>query len=129
MCSSDLRAMQGKLGEHLDGPMRAFSASVHPIDIDTLDRLRTSGQATDLALALRSALIAVADSRLLAGVVMLTDGRHNLGEDPVRVAAEQGVPVYVLGVGLHPPPDDVHIVDVAFETWEHKRAAAEGLPA
>ena len=109
------RAMQGKLGEHLDGPMRAFSASVHPIDIDTLDRLRTSGQATDLALALRSALIAVADPRLLAGVVMLTDGRHNLGEDPVRVAAEQGVPVYVLGVGLHQTPDDVQIVDVAFE--------------
>jgi hypothetical protein len=109
------RAMQGKLGEHLPGPMRAFSTSVHPIDTDTLDRLRASGQATDLALALRSALTAVADPRLLAGVVMLTDGRHNLGEDPVRVAAEHGVPVYVLGVGLHQTPDDVQIVDAAFE--------------
>lgn len=109
------RVMQGELGEYLNGPVRAFSATVRDIDPDTLDRLSASGQATDLAVALQSAQQAVADPRLLAGVVLLSDGRHNLGEDPVRVAADHGVPVYVLGLGSDQTPDDVQIVDATFE--------------
>ena len=109
------QAMNDGLGTLLDGPFRTFSSSAYDVDPDTLDRLQISGQATDLAEALRSAVRAVPDRRLLAGIVLLSDGRHNLGEDPLRTADEQGVPVYVLGLSSNRTPDDVQIVGVETE--------------
>jgi hypothetical protein len=71
-----------------------------------------SGHATDLASALEQASLWGAEAGRLHSVVVLSDGRHNLGQDPVAWAAKLGVPVHTLGVGGSTPPDDIQIVDV-----------------
>ncbi len=105
------RALAGELGEHLDGPTLAFSSTAYDIDGDTLDQLKSIGQATDLAAALHAGVRAVPDPHLLAGILLLSDGRHNLGEDPERVATQLGTPIYTLGLGSQHTPDDVQIVE------------------
>lgn len=50
-----------------------------------------------------------------AGIVLFTDGAHNLGEDPVAVArkaAARGVPIYTVGLGESQPPRDVSITSM-----------------
>ena len=109
------RSMKEGLEELLVGPVRAFSSTVQEIDPDSLDGWHATGQATDLAAALESVFDVGADPRLLAGIVLISDGGHNLGADPVRVAAEHQTPVFVLGVTSETNPDDVQIVDVVPE--------------
>jgi len=57
-------------------------------------------------------LEAVAERERVQGVVLFSDGGHNLGRDPVRLSAELGMPVYALGVGGAEVPVDVQFVDV-----------------
>lgn len=86
-----------------------FAETPYALALDTLSQVGVAGQATDLARALGKGLEQVADREQLAGVLLVSDGAHNLGEDPGRVAAEGGVPVYTVGVGSVQPPPDVRI--------------------
>ncbi|MBN2713028.1 MAG: VWA domain-containing protein, partial [Planctomycetes bacterium] len=46
--------------------------------------------------------------RIIAGVVLLTDGASNQGEDPLETARKLGnaeVPVFPVGIGMPTPPD------------------------
>ncbi|MCC7261325.1 MAG: hypothetical protein IT369_02265 [Candidatus Latescibacteria bacterium] len=86
-----------------------FAEAPYALALDTLSQARVGGQATDLARALTKGLEQVADREQLAGVLLVSDGAHNLGEDPGRAAAEGGVPVYTVGVGSTRPPADVRI--------------------
>lgn len=108
-----LAAFADGLGETLPGPVLAFSTQAWDVDADTLARIQPTGQATDLSQALLAAEQAVADPRLLSGVVLLSDGRHNLGDDPSRTAAHYPRPIHTLLVGASGPPDDIQLVDVA----------------
>lgn len=106
-------AMDDGLSEVLRGPAQAFSSTTHDIDLDTLSNLQTGGQASDLSAALHSAFSSVPDARLRAGVVLISDGRHNIGDDPAAFAAEQRTPIHVLGVGSDANPDDIQITSVS----------------
>ncbi len=86
-----------------------FAEAPYGLDLDTLSQVSVGGQATDLARVLTKSLEQVADREQVAGVLLISDGIHNLGEDPGRAAAEGGVPVYTLGVGSVRPPADVRI--------------------
>ncbi|MBI2504709.1 MAG: hypothetical protein HYW07_15935 [Candidatus Latescibacteria bacterium] len=86
-----------------------FAETPYPLALDTLAQVGVGGQATDLARALGKSVEQVADREQLAGVLLVSDGAHNLGEDPGRVAAEGGVPVYAVGVGSIQPPADLRI--------------------
>jgi hypothetical protein len=49
------------------------------------------------------------------GVILLTDGQHNLGDPPNRKAQELGernIPIYPLALGARQPPPDVALVSV-----------------
>lgn len=51
----------------------------------------------------------------LAGVVLLSDGGQNAGEDPVAAArrlAEMGVPIHTVGFGDPTPPHDLAVVSL-----------------
>ncbi len=51
----------------------------------------------------------------LAGIVLLSDGGHNMGEDPAlaaRRAAETGAPVYTVGFGDPTPPRDLAVTSL-----------------
>ena len=106
-------ALAGDLGQYLGpGPMRSFAQTCLVLEPEDLGGLTAEGQATDLAAALTAAAEAVEDRRLLAGVVLLSDGRHNLGEDPEAIASDLGVPVYALHVGSQDSTSDLQIVGV-----------------
>lgn len=89
-----------------------FAESAYPLALDTIAAASTRGQATDIGRALAASLEAVAEQERVQGVVLFSDGGHNLGRDPVQLSAELGVPVYALGVGGEEVPVDVQLVDV-----------------
>ena len=96
-----------------DAVVRGFSGSPYPVALDTLSRVAAAGWSTDLAAALVAAEDAVPEGRTLGGVLLVSDGRHNLGEDPAAVAASLGVPVYALGTGSGDPAADVQLLSAA----------------
>lgn len=76
---------------------------------------RGSGSATNIGLAVRGALDAVAGSPV-AAVVLLTDGGFNEGEDPGvvgRFLKQKGIRLYAVGTGDPSPPVNVRVVDVS----------------
>ncbi|MEE2657535.1 MAG: hypothetical protein VX733_03460 [Candidatus Latescibacterota bacterium] len=84
-----------------------FDRQARPIDVDSLPSLVASGYATDLGNALRRAAEEGISAPLFEGLLVISDGAHNLGEDPAAVAAEFEVPVHVLTVGSEEPPVDI----------------------
>ena len=89
-----------------------FAESAYPLALDTVATASTRGQATNIGRALAASLEAVAERERVQGVVLFSDGGHNLGRDPVQLGAELGVPVYALGVGGAEVPVDVQLVEV-----------------
>ena len=89
-----------------------FAESAYPLALDTVAVASTRGQATNIGRALAASLEAVAERERVQGVILFSDGGHNLGRDPVQLSAELGVPVYALGVGGAEVPVDVQLVDV-----------------
>jgi hypothetical protein len=70
-------------------------------------------RATDLRQALR--LGDTSGGGPLAGLILLTDGRHTVGPPPVALAKEwaaAGVPIYPVLIGPKRPPPDLLVVDV-----------------
>jgi len=59
---------------------------------------------------LHRSLEQVSDRKNLESILLISDGAHNLGEDPARVAQGMGIPVYTLGVGSEDTPADIQIV-------------------
>lgn len=108
-----LDTVSGPLAGHRrGGPILAFADRVYPVSADTLAALRPTGHASDLASALSAAAAAAGDPRLMAGALLLSDGRHNLGGDPVAAAGEAGFPVFALGLGSQDVPPDIQVATV-----------------
>ncbi len=96
---------------------------------------------TDLRLPLQQALARSGPDRgKVLGVVLLTDGRHNWGESPVKAALELGehkLPVYPVALGARQAPPDVALVGVTAPPAVFKdvdaaveaRFKVSGLPA
>ncbi|MCY3763408.1 MAG: hypothetical protein OXH50_19360 [Gemmatimonadetes bacterium] len=75
----------------------AFSADAEPVSLDTV--AATRGDATDISRALAAAVEGRTGQDEVAAVLLLSDGAHNSGADPVAVAEELGVPVHAVGIG------------------------------
>ena len=103
---------QGDLGK-IRVVANRFAEKPFALDLDTLAAVRPEGPATDIARALRQSLEQVSDRRQVQGILLFSDGRHNLGADPVVVAEEIGVPVFSLGTGKAEDPPDVQIVQAS----------------
>jgi len=73
---------------------------------DPQDTTAWRGRATNLAQAMDGLAESTAGEGLV-GVLLVTDGGHNLGGQPSRAAAELGVPVYPIAIGSPTPPEDV----------------------
>lgn len=78
----------------------------------TLPELSASGLGTDIWQALRESLD---DPTRLSAVVLISDGQHNGGEDPLEIArkaASQDIPIFVVGVGDPSPPKNLAVTEV-----------------
>ena len=129
-----------KIGEKYQVKLYAFASDAGEISPGALDKLAasqpawaTSGpaanskvpdeQSTDIGAAMQKAMSEV-PTGLLAGVILLTDGRHN-GPTPVETIAvklaQQQVPVCSIVMGASRPPCDAAVVSV--------QAPAQATPA
>ncbi len=79
---------------------------------ESIPDLEANGLGTDIWQALRESLD---DATRLSAVVLISDGQHNGGEDPIEIArkaASQGIPVFVIGVGDPNPPKNLAVTEV-----------------
>ena len=85
------------------------------------------GLYTDLAGGLLKAVASVTTGEV-SGVVVLTDGRSNHGEDPLKEARVLGarcIPLYPVVVGSEVSPRDIAVVKVAAADVVHEKDAVE----
>ena len=85
------------------------TASSQPSDttFDWLDRLDAKATSTAIGDALRD-LMNRKRGQALAGIFLITDGANNHGTSPMesaRLAKQEGVPIYIYGVGITSPRD------------------------
>jgi hypothetical protein len=86
-------------------------------DAPTTDKLKipelvADGLGTNIYQAVRESLD---DSSRVSAVVLVTEGQHNAGESPVAIAqkaANQAVPIFVVGVGDPNPPRNLSVNEI-----------------
>lgn len=87
----------------------AFAGDAGRVSLDTVDV--TGGEATDISRALTAAVEGRTGQDEVSAILLLSDGAHNSGVDPVGVAGELGVPVYAVAIGSESEqPRDVQVV-------------------
>jgi hypothetical protein len=82
-----------------------------PLDPLTMASSNLRGAETRLGDALRSAVKEVR-GQPLAGVIVITDGRQNAGEDAVQAAQvykTRNIPVFTVGIGDPSEPKDFEV--------------------
>ncbi len=78
------------------------------------DKLPDEMQLTDMSAALAE-MLTLADANKLAGVIILSDGRHTAAGRPesyARNLAQAGAPIYPIVIGSDSPPPDAAIATV-----------------
>lgn len=103
---------------------------------DWVDKLEANSATTPLGDSIRKA-VELKRGQPLAGVVLVTDGGHNSGLSPREVAAQlkqDGVPLYIWGVGITSPRDiivaNLFAPEVSFvkdEVLANVRVRSQGL--
>lgn len=97
-----LTSQAPRLGKHFRPVWRHFGASPQSADsLDQLAQLRPSGDntgATNLATAIRTAAAEYPKGDQ-AGILLISDGIHNMPDSYLDAAIEAGVPVYTVGAG------------------------------
>jgi len=88
-----------------------FSDNLAPIDLTQLDSIKFDRDGTDLTSAIRTLKEKNID-RYLKGVVLITDGINNLGENPVRYVEDFDAPIFPIAIGRAIEQKDVVISKV-----------------
>jgi hypothetical protein len=92
----------------------AKTGTAGPAKPKPLEKIEPKRTVSPLGDALRGAL-AAHRGRPIAGIVLVTDGRSNAGEDPLRVAeaaARLNIPVFPIAVGGEEGPRNVRVSDI-----------------
>ncbi len=77
-----------------------------------IDSLRFDGARTDLASGLQAAPEELRDENL-GGIVLVSDGQYNTGQNPLRVADRSPVPVHTVTVGDTARQRDLRVQDIS----------------
>ena len=103
-----------QLGRGARVSVYGFSHQSAPIEGDALQSAEPKGTETAIGDAL-SAALAEHRGQPLAGVLLVSDGQSNAGEDPRKVAEQagkQGVPIVSLAVGTHEGPSNARLAAI-----------------
>ena len=104
----------GPLADERQVVLYRFSSGLEPLEADKLDSLRATGTTSAIGDAL-SAALAAHRGQPLAGVLLVSDGQSNTGQD-ARKAAEQagrdGVLVSTLAIGTEQGPSNARLVEI-----------------
>lgn len=95
------------LGDRAD--VVVFDQQVRPFSLNNTDSLVFGGYRSDLGRAVR--YVANTNEDVAYGaVVLITDGNHNIGDQPIYAAEKSGLGVYTLGIGDTIAPSDARVV-------------------
>lgn len=89
----------------------AFGYRLRPLDPSLKDSIALDEDVTDISSALRS-LGQEKERRNIQGVLLLTDGSYNLGQNPVHEAQQLGIPIFTVGIGDSSEQKDVLVSKV-----------------
>ena len=92
-----------------------FSSDLTEVGADGLGDLRAAGTVTALGDAIRGALSNPHRGQPLAGLLVVSDGQSNSGEDPRKMAeaaGRDGIVIQALAVGTEQGPSNARLVDV-----------------
>lgn len=104
LAQAALAREQSRWEREFDLSVHRFGARLEPV---ASVEWRADSSVTALGDVVREAL-ARARGQPVAGLWLLTDGAHNSGSDPLAAAAQacqEGVPLYIYGIGLRAPKD------------------------
>jgi hypothetical protein len=96
----------------LDSALKAVTAG--PPRAKPIEEIQPKRSVSPLGDALRGVL-AVHRGRPVAGIVLVSDGRSNAGEDPLRVAeslARLNIPIFPVAAGGEEGPRNVRVVEI-----------------
>lgn len=109
-----LAEVLGPLAENRELSMYSFGQQQLPLSKDELAAIEPKGPATAIGDALESAL-AEHRGQPLAGILVVSDGQSNAGEDPRKVAeqaAKQGVPIVSFAIGTDEGPSNARLAAI-----------------
>ena len=87
-----------------ESEMRRLGQDAPKLDAEALKDLKADGTVTELGNALRSTLKRY-KGQALSGIVTITDGGNNKGEDPALVASESNTRIFPVGIGVSDSQD------------------------
>lgn len=94
--------------------LKRLGTGLPMLDASALDTLTADGTLTEIGGTLR-ATVSRLKGQPLAGIVLVTDGGNNKGEDPAVTAQEMPVRVFPIGIGV-PQSHDVAIAHAFIES-------------
>jgi len=89
----------------------SFSDSLRQMRLDSIASMSFNGDGSDIGGALLAGKKLLIEKHF-SGVILLTDGAQNIGENPARVAEQFGVPIITVGIGAARGARDVLVSDV-----------------
>ncbi len=96
-----------------ESEMHRLGQDLSKLDATALKELKADGTVTELGNAIRSTLKRY-KGQALSGIVAITDGGSNKGEDPALVANESNARIFPVGIGV-PESQDVALTHIFME--------------
>jgi uncharacterized membrane protein len=81
-----------------------FADYIREIEPEALGRVKFEGSGTDIS--------AVITHRMSDGIALVTDGRYNLGHNPLAIKELSRAPVFTVAIGTHEQTPDLEITDL-----------------
>ena len=88
-----------------------FSDTFAEFDLKNIDSLKFSDDGTDIANALKEINSRIEDLDI-RGIVLISDGNHNLGINPLHLLDAYATPIYTIGIGEKQGKYDVLITNI-----------------
>ncbi len=104
--SADIQA----LTQSIDLNYYQFDRVIQSITENDLPVLVFEGEGTDISSVLRTVIDRPEENTL--GIVLITDGMYNIGENPAYIASLSNTPVFPVLIGDSTPKKDVLITDI-----------------
>ncbi|MGB9598049.1 MAG: vWA domain-containing protein, partial [Candidatus Poribacteria bacterium] len=106
--SSSSKSIIDDLSDNFNVHLYQFSTDAIPVKGLSM---KAQGTLTDISKALSTA-INEWKGQPISGVVLITDGNYNTGEDPIKYAQKSNIPIYTVGVGQAKIAHDIQITRV-----------------
>lgn len=109
---ADLRAVSAIVAERLSdrADVFVFDETMRPLT-GSPDTIRARGFRSDIGAAVRAVANAGPDIEYGA-MLVISDGNHNTGDQPLYAAERSGLALYTLGIGDSVPPSDVRLASI-----------------